>query len=190
MCSVGAGRRVNGGVSRVCAHAGRAMRCALRGVAGPGKGAQRARCRAFVRVQAARRCRRAECAGLWGPGPRTRGGGCVRPRSGCDPGRARGSSGCVLTRASRRGRRSGWAPAAGPPPAARTHLHLARPPAATPPLQCRRAPASEGRGAGQGLGRAGAVDRSCAAVRARSQEPAARSLALARSPARSLFNLK
>lgn len=54
--------------------------------------------------------------------------------------------------------------------------------------QCRRARASEVRAAGRpGLGRTGAADGRCAAVRARSLEPAARSLALAAlSPAPSL----
>lgn len=140
-----------------------ARRCAVRGVAGPRKGAGRALCRACVckrgaAVRSARVCRRAECAeaGVRGPGR----GRCVRPRAGRVSGGSRGAAGCVLTRpgggaaAPARARRS-WLAAPVRPPAARTP----RRPPATRPLQCRSAPASEERGAGRGLGGAGAAGR-------------------------------
>lgn len=159
-----------------------ARRCAVRGVAGPGKGARRALFRACVCASAARVCDPRGCAderGARSPGvPGAARGHCVHPRSGR-----------VLTPAPRRGRRSGpgsgsgsWllAPSSRRPPAARTPRRQARRSPEEPPLQCRPAPAWEERGAGRGLCRAGAAVGSCAAVRARSQEPVARSLALAR----------
>lgn len=158
-------------------HAGRdVMRSARSGRAG--KGAWRALCPAYVCKRDEGGC--AECAEA-----RVRGAG--RGQSGAThPGSAEGPP-----LSSRSG---SWLPA----PDSRLPVPSSRLPAcllqrartgAKPgrrrqrhPCSCRPAAASEERGAGRGLGRAGAADGSCAAVRARSQEPAARSLALARPP--------
>lgn len=169
-----------------------ARRCAVRGVAGPRKGAGRALWRACVckrgaAVRSARVCRRAECAeaGVRGPGR----GRCVRPRAGRVSGGSRGAAGCVLTRpgggaaAPARARRS-WLAAPVRPPAARTPPAPAGNASPAVPLGARLGGARRGPGARRGRG----GRQSRAAVRARSQEPAARSLALARpAPARSLI---
>lgn len=192
------GRRVNGQGSRACAHAGRACgtRCDAQCADWPDRGrAPGVRCVGLACASTARVCRRVEYAEPRGP---WRGEGALRAFAL----RAQGAAGCVLTPASPRSGRSGSGSSScscsgldagsrlrvpGWPPAAHTHQHQDRRSPATTPLQCR--PARE-RDAGWGLGRAGVAYRSCAAVRARSQEPAARSPALARPPARSLFNLK
>lgn len=189
------GRRVNSGVNRVCAHWGP-------GEPAPGD----AQCAEWLGrgrapgvlcvprwcASAAWGCRRTECEGPWVPGAR-RGTACVRPCPGrvCLP-RSGVRLGCVLTPGSSLGPRvrlralallgcSG----AGLPPLASTG---SGPPAATPPLQCRRHPPRAGAAPHRsGAPRGPAAEWSSAAVRARSQEPAARSLALARLPARPLL---
>lgn len=183
-CSAGAGEACKWPREpRVCtrrAGVRGARRCAVRGVAGPGKGARRALCRPCVCASAARVCDPRKCAD--DPGARSPGGprrceGALRSSAlgaRTHPGSAEGPP---LRFGFRLGLR---APGSRRPPAARTHRRQARRSPAEPPLQCRPAPAWEERGAGRGLGRAGAAVGNCAAVRARSQEPVARSLALAR----------
>lgn len=179
------GRRVNARVSRVCAHAGRAcgrdvMRSARSGRAGEGRPARVCKRGAarVCRVRGGRGPRRWQ--GAPRASPRGTGSRWCTGAAGCYSPRLRGGAASrlplgLLAPGSR-------LPAPGRPPAARTHRLQARPSPATPPLQCRPASPSEERGAGRGLSPAGAADGSCAAVRARSQEPAARSLALARPP--------
>lgn len=182
------GRRVNGRESRVCAHAGRA--CGARGDAQcaewPGRGrAPGVHCAGRLCVQARRGCvirasvQMSGARGAWGS-PAMRGGTAfIRARGAYSPGLHGGAAAPVRVQARAPGSRLP-APGSRRPPAARTHRRQARQAPEEPPLQCRPAPAWEERGAGRGLGRAGAAVGSCAAVRARSQEPVARSLALAR----------
>lgn len=158
-----------------------AIRCDAQCAEWPGRGrAPGVLCAGRACASAARVCRRAGCAE-----PEVRGaerGPCVRPCA------VRwGRPGAYSPRLPHRLRLQLWLRVPGRSPAARTHRRQAWRSPATPPLQCRPAPASEERGAGRGLGGAGEADWSCAAVRARSQEPAARSLALARPPAPSLI---
>lgn len=143
------GRRVNSGAIRVCAPAGRrpgAGRCAVRGAAGPGKGARRALCPAFA-------CKCGAPGAGRGKGElRAVAGRVAPPRAEVDPGRTH--PGSAEGPRIRIGLRLGLA-APGGPPAARTHRRQAPLLAAMPALQCRPAPASEQRGAGRGLHRAG-----------------------------------
>lgn len=170
-----------------------ARRCAVRGVAGPRKGAGRALCRACVckrgaAVRSARVCRRAECAeaGVRGPGR----GRCVRPRAGRVSGGSRGAAGCVLTRpgggaaAPARARRS-WLAAPVRPPAARTPgARRQRVPCSAARRPPRRSAARAGGSAGPG--------RQAEPRRSPGTLPGARrALPRARPPrSRSVFNLK
>lgn len=178
------GRRVNARVSRVCAHAGRAcgrdvMRSARSGRAGEGRPARVCKRGAarVCRVRGGRGPRRWQ--GAPRASPRGTGSRWCAGAAGCYSPRLRGgaASRLPLGLLAPGSRTPGSRLPAGLLQRARTG---SRP--ATPPLQCRPAAPSEERGAGRGLSRAGAADWSCAAVRARSQEPAARSLALARPP--------
>lgn len=104
------------------------------------------------------------------------------PRSVCGPG-------CLLTPGSAEGTRVRLLVLPllpRRPPAVGSHGRPA--PAATPPLQCSVALVScWSLASPMGAPRGPAAEWSSAAVRARSQEPAARSLALARPPARLLL---
>lgn len=183
------GRRVKGRASRACAHAGRACgaRCDAQCAEWPGRGrAPGVRCARRTCASAARVCRRAECAEA---GVRGAGKGALRASArrtasrwesgaaGCYSPRLRGGAAStlrlrLLARGSRPASRSAHAPAPSPAVAGN----------ATPAVSPGARLGAARRGAGRGLGRAGEADGSCAAVRARSQEPAARSLALARPP--------
>lgn len=183
-CSAGAQEACKWpGEPRVCTRGAGvrgAMRCAVRGVAGPGKGARRALCRACV-------CKR-------GAGMQTREVHGARGSAGSGP--------CVRPRALLWGRRGAYSPplrlprgirlrAPGSRPASRSaqapapSLAVAR--NATPAVSpgallggARRGPgARSGRGGGRELRRSpGTLPGAC------------RALPCARPPARSLFNLK
>lgn len=185
------GRRVNGRESRVCAHAGRA--CGARGDAQcaewPGRGrAPGVRCAGRVCVQARRGCairasvQMTRARGARGV-PGAARGHCVHPRSGR-----------VLTRAPRRGRRSGSGSGSGsglPAPAglpqrARTG---AKPGGRRRSHPCSVAPRPPGRSAARAGGSAGPGRQSGTAPQS-GHAPRSPSRAPWRSPARSLFNLK
>lgn len=174
-----------GGAARVHTRGGRAgrnsMRCALRGVAGPGKGARRALCRACV-------CKR-------GAGVQTRGvRGARGPRRGegalrASVRRALGAAGCVLTPAPAPAPAPALAP--GSRPVSRSahaqapSLAVARnaTPAVSPGARLRGAR----RGPGARRGRGGGLE----LRRSPGSLPGARrALPRAGPPARSLFNLK
>lgn len=188
------GRCVNSGVSRVCAHAcGRAgaRRCAVREVAGPGKGAV-VLCAWRWCASAALGCKRAECAGPRVPGA-GRGTACVRAL-GADPRGALGSARCILTRGAAalpgadsgsrvpaRGSRPAFcsAHAPAPSPAARGNAT----PAVSPGARLGAARCGSGALPGRGGGRE--LRRSPGTL-----PGARRALPRAHPPARSLFNLK
>lgn len=160
-----------------------AMRSARSGWAGQGRPA----CAVpGVRVQERPGCRREECAG----GPQVRGARKgtrasarrVRIPAGAGVGRVRTHPGSPRGRRSDSGSLSSSRLPARLPQRARTGANPGRRRQRHPCSVAGRPPQAEERGAGRGLRRAGATDRSCAAVRARSQEPAARSPARPPSP--------
>lgn len=189
------GRRVNSGVNRVCAHGGRAsrhqaMRSARSGWAGEGRPA----C-SVSRVAVPERCGGADARSVRGPGCRAQEEGlrasvCAQDICACRSlGVGRGTYSPRVPPLGPRVRLPSLpllcCSSAGLPPLASTGAGL---PAATPPLQCRRhLPRAGAALHGSGAPRGPAAEWSSAAVRARSQEPAARSLALARLPARPLL---
>lgn len=169
--------------------AGRAgtRRCAVRGVAGPGKGAGRALCPALV-------CRRTEYEELRVSGAR-RGTECACPSMpmALVPAALYGWAG-VPTHPWFRGGDAGPTPGSTSAPTLASRSWLAQAPG-RPLLRhlCSVAGRSFLAGAvphGSGAPRGPAAEWSSAAVWARSQEPAARSLAPARPLACSFLNLK
>ena len=185
------GRRVNGRVSRVCAHAGRACgaRCDTQCMEWPSRGrAPGVRCAGLACASAARVCDPRGCAderGAWSPGvPGAGRGHCVHLREGR-----------VLTPAPRRGHRSrsgsglgsglGSRLPAGLPQRARTG---AKPGRRRRSHACSVSPRPPGRSAARAGGSAGPGRQSRAAPQS-GHAPRSPPRAPSRSPARSLFKV-